>query len=93
VTPRDRVLAALDLLEPDALEVVALVAERLVVGRASYGALDVMASRDWVGEGLEELVDGLSYLSCAVLRTQQRAIVAEQSTLSRYSPESEESTE
>lgn len=57
---------ALDLaivqLEPDALELLVLIAERLVAGRKLYGSLDLDTDkRDWSREALEEDSDGLVY--------------------------------
>lgn len=57
-------------MEPDALEVLHGVAERLTWGRRDYGDLNLASdSRNWTHEELEELFD-------AVVYRRMRAIVA-----------------
>ncbi len=69
MTPRDRILAALDALGSDECEVVALVAERLVAGRAVYGPLQLATDRrDFRHEALLELADGCAYLAMGIVR-------------------------
>ena len=53
----------------DELEVLLLLATRVRAGRAEYGRLDVRRDRrNFRHETLEELVDGLFYLSAGLLR-------------------------
>jgi hypothetical protein len=76
VTPRERILAALDLLgdEADEAEVLALLAERLVAGRAQYGALQLATlRRDFRREALHELVDGCAYLAAGIVSAARAA--------------------
>jgi hypothetical protein len=69
MTPRDRVLAALDQLEGDELEVLAEVADGLVRGRGCYGRLELATDRrDMAIEALEEARDGLVYAAAALVR-------------------------
>lgn len=64
----DRINSALRRLEPAALEVVAYVADRMVMGRAQYGDLDVNDGRDWMKEASQELGDCSVYLVCSLLQ-------------------------
>jgi hypothetical protein len=58
----------------DELEVLLLLARRVRRGRARYGRLDVYRDRrNFRCETLEELVDGLFYLSAGLLRHQDHA--------------------
>jgi len=59
------------------MEVLALIAERLSMGRNQYGPLDVNDGRDWEMEALEEALDGCAYLASAILKL--RAARADQS--------------
>jgi hypothetical protein len=69
MSPRDRILAALDALGADEAEVLALVAERLVAGRAVYGPLQLATDRrDFQHEALLELADGVAYLAMGIVR-------------------------
>lgn len=69
MTPRDRILAALDALGPDEAEVLALVAERLAKGRRQYGELHPATDpRRFEREALEEAADGLVYVAAALVR-------------------------
>ena len=53
----------------DELKVLLLLATRVRAGRAEYGRLDVRRDRrNFRHETLEELVDGLFYLSAGLLR-------------------------
>jgi hypothetical protein len=56
------------------LEVLLLLARRVREGQARYGRLDVYRDRrKFKREALEELVDGLFYLSAGLLRHQDHA--------------------
>jgi hypothetical protein len=68
----ERIQAALVQLEPQALEVVAMIAERLVVGRKRYGDLDVRDGRNWSEELQAELMDGSVYACCWLLANTRR---------------------
>jgi hypothetical protein len=69
VTARDRILAALERLGPDEGAVLALVAERLVMGRAHYGELRLGTDpRDFRRDALEEAADGLVYTAAALAK-------------------------
>lgn len=71
MTPRDRVLAVLDTLDPDEADVLVLVAERLAVGRQQYGELRPATDpRDFARECLEEAADGLVYVAAALVRAE-----------------------
>lgn len=72
MTAREAIVAALDELEPDALEVLAVVAERLAMGRRTYGDLNITTDgRDYGGELLNEIADGLAYSAMALVREQR----------------------
>lgn len=67
--PRARLLAALETLGADEAEVLALVAERLAMGRRLYGELrPATDTRDFGREALEEAADGLVYVAAALVR-------------------------
>ena len=78
--PRDprpalrRILAALAArLGADELRVLVLVATRARAGQARYGFLDLRRDRrDFQGEALEELADGLFYSTAALLSRRRR---------------------
>lgn len=66
---RGRLLAAAEALGPDELQVLALVAERVALGRRLYGSLALRSDqRDFRREALEEAADGLFYAAVALLR-------------------------
>jgi hypothetical protein len=68
-TPYDRILAALAKLGADESAVLALVAERLAMGRELYGELHVADdARDFAREALEEAADGLVYVAAALVK-------------------------
>ena len=70
MTARARILAALDQLGPDEGAVLALVAERLAMGRRMYGELHPATDpRDFAREALEEAADGLVYVAAALVRS------------------------
>lgn len=70
MTSRERILAALTELGPDEGAVLALVAERLVMGRRAYGELRPKTDpRDFTREALEEAADGLVYVAAALVRS------------------------
>ncbi len=54
-------------LDPVSRKILELSLERLEGGREEYGSWD-LASRDWLKEGLEEMVDGLHYLAAEMIR-------------------------
>jgi len=65
---RARLNAAVEALEPDAIELLAYIAERLVAGRAVYGDLDLDTDpRHWHREVLAEDADGLVYRAAAAV--------------------------
>lgn len=67
--PRYRILVALDTLGPDEAEVLALVAERLAMGRRQYGELRPATDpRDFGREALEEAADGLVYVAAGLVK-------------------------
>lgn len=69
MTARDRILAALDSLGADESEVLALIAERLAMGRRQYGELHPATDpRDFGHEALEEGADGLVSVAAALVR-------------------------
>lgn len=69
MSARERILAALDGLGADEAEVLAIVAERLVMGRQVYGELHPATDpRDFAREALEEAADGLVYVAAALVR-------------------------
>lgn len=71
-TPRDRILGALATLGTDEAAVLALVAERLAMGRRTYGELrPATDSRRFEREALEEAADGLVYVAAALVRSGQ----------------------
>jgi hypothetical protein len=64
----DRLAVAVSKLEPDAVEVLAVIAERLVMGREKYGDLTVnQDDRNWWREFGEEMADGAVYAACKLL--------------------------
>ena len=67
---RSRVLQAIATLQGDELQVLAIVAERLVTpGRSSYGQLRLEGDpRHFGDEALEEVTDGLTMAACALMR-------------------------
>jgi hypothetical protein len=69
VTPLERIFAAIDALGSDEREVLAVVAERLAMGRRLYGELHPATDpRDFAREALEEVADGLVYCAAALVR-------------------------
>ena len=56
MTPRQRLDAMLDELEPDAIRTLAYLADRLLVGQRCYGKLDLATDRrDWRKERTAEI--------------------------------------
>ena len=73
MSPRERIDAAVAQLGADELEVLATIAERLVMGRAQYGALHVESDRrDFGHEAMEECCDGLAYSAAALIRARKQ---------------------
>ena len=69
MTARERIIGALDGLGPDEGDVLALVAERLAMGRRAYGELHLATDpRDFRREALEEAADGLVYVAPGLMR-------------------------
>lgn len=65
----ERVHKACSALEPDALEALAIIAERLVRGRELHGSLDITRDgRSWWKELGEEAADGAVYAAFELLR-------------------------
>jgi hypothetical protein len=53
----------------DERRVLTAIAQRLLVGRAAYGALDISTDpRDWKAEGAQEALDLAVYLAAELLR-------------------------
>lgn len=75
MSARERILAALDKLGSDELELVALIAERAAAqGRHAYGELVVATDpRRFEQEALLEVADGLFYVAAGLLRVKQAA--------------------
>jgi hypothetical protein len=70
VNTADRIAAALAELGPDEAEVLALVAERLAMGRRQYGELRPATDpRSFGREALGEAADGLVYVAAALVRS------------------------
>jgi hypothetical protein len=77
MTSRDRIIATLDRLAGDELDVLALVAERLAVGREQYGQLELASdTRDFGREALDEAADMAVYAAAGLIRDRRRADVA-----------------
>lgn len=71
---RDRLMAAVDQLGADELEVLCEVAAGLVAGRAVYGELRLSTDRrDFDRETLDEMRDGLGYAAMAAIRRRRGA--------------------
>jgi hypothetical protein len=71
---RERIIAAIDGLgdESDEAEVLALLSERLLAGRAQYGLLQLSSDRrDFRREAMFELVDGCAYLAAGIVRARR----------------------
>lgn len=70
---RGRILAKIELLGLDELEVVEKVADGLVRGRAVYGPLEVATDgRDLAGEAAAELRDAMVYAAAGLLRLRRK---------------------
>ena len=67
VRAHKRIQAVLADLGPNALEILATMAERMAAGSKEYGE-DFVESRDYVEETLEEVVDGLEYAALQLIR-------------------------
>lgn len=69
MTPLERLIATATELGREELEVLTLIADRLLTGQQEYGLLRLERdSRDFRREALEECADGMVYLACAALR-------------------------
>ena len=54
-------------------EVISMIKERLEKGKREYNEeLDIHDGRDWVEEALEEVLDGLVYLTAKLLQIKER---------------------
>tara|TARA_X000001382_G_scaffold41997_1_gene28311 strand:+ start:15716 stop:15994 length:279 start_codon:yes stop_codon:yes gene_type:complete len=53
-------------------KIIKLIEERIEIGKREYAdQLDVNDGRDWVKESLEEMLDGMVYISAELLKIQQ----------------------
>jgi len=69
-----RIHGLIELLEPDALEVLETIAERLIMGRRQYGDLVIdRDARDFRQEFAEEMLDGAVYAAIETVRQKRRA--------------------
>lgn len=74
MTPHQKLMATVCQLGGEEVEVLTLIAERLLVGQRQYGLMRLQVdSRNFHKEAIEECCDGLVYGACALLRDQQRA--------------------
>ena len=54
-------------------EILSMIKERLEKGKREYNEeLDIHDGRDWVEEALEEVLDGLVYLTAKLLQIKER---------------------
>ncbi len=54
-------------------EIISMIKERLEKGKREYNEeLDIHDGRDWVEEALEEVLDGLVYLTAKLLQIKER---------------------
>jgi hypothetical protein len=75
VALRARIGALAELLGPDELAVLEMVAQGLARGRAVYGELDVVRDRrDFRAEAGEELRDAMVYLGSELIRMHRRGV-------------------
>ena len=64
----------------DELAVLVLIAERIAAGRGIYGELDIDTDRrNFAGECLEEVADGLVYVASALIRAVRRGATGRRS--------------
>lgn len=71
-TATSRLLAAMTSLGADELEVVAIIAERLVAGRGVYGEWNAGADeRDFRHEAAEEFLDAAAYAAMDIVRARR----------------------
>jgi hypothetical protein len=64
-------------LEPDAQEVVHRIVKRAEAGRRQYGDLQLDRDRrDWIDQGIEEVLDLSFYLAAALVKIQRAASAA-----------------
>jgi hypothetical protein len=69
LTPQQRLMATASQLGSQELEVLAVIAERLLMGQRCYGLLRLATdNRDFHKEAMEEAADGLVYSACALVR-------------------------
>jgi len=69
-----RLATAVSQLCADELEVLTLIAERLLLGQRCYGLLRLATDqRDFAREAMEEVADAAIYGACAIIRERQRA--------------------
>ena len=69
MSPHQKLMATASQLGREELEVLALIAERLLMGQRQYGLLRLAVdARDFHREALEESCDGMVYSACALLR-------------------------
>ena len=53
--------------EGDEPRIIQLIRSRLEMGRKQYGALDVHCGKKWRQETMEELLDAIVYIACALM--------------------------
>jgi hypothetical protein len=59
---------------PDEMAVLQMIADRLSLGRRSYGPLHIATDpRDWHREALEELLDATIYQAVAIVKCMQKS--------------------
>jgi hypothetical protein len=65
VTNKERVTVAMETLGPNAIRVLADIADRLVRGAKEYG--DFETERDWIKEAYEEELDNVIYRTMQIM--------------------------
>ena len=74
MSPHQKLIATLCQLGVEELEVLTLIAERLLAGQRAYGQLRLATDqRDFAREALEEILDTQVYSACALIRDKHRA--------------------
>ena len=59
-------------LNEDEREVLFVILDRLEMGRANYGPLDLEDGRDWEAEWLDEAIDGFAYAAMRTVQIRRR---------------------
>ncbi len=66
---RNELISAVQMLEPDAVEVLHQQAQRMIAGRKAYGDLNITRDRrEWTEQAVEELLDGMNYLTIELVK-------------------------